>query len=293
MGPRLYPDEHEPSHEHEFEHQYADEQDENLYYEEEPERPRFAFLRPVLLGVVAIGCAGALWYAYSKTTGGGNGGAIPLIRADQSATKVKPDSPGGETVPDQDKLVYNPNQPGAKVERLLAPPEQPLPRAVAPPPTDINAPLPVQEVGQAPVPKSIPSAPGAAASPPPPPAGSSGMLSAPEGAKSVAGIEIPPAPPTPAAPGKPGAAPAASGGVFKVQIAATRDEATAQSEWERLKHAHADLLGSLSPTVVRADLGDKGIFYRIQAGPVPDQAKAEKLCTELKKLSIGCIIVKP
>jgi cell division septation protein DedD len=135
----------------------------------------------------------------------------------------------------------------------------------------------------------VPSLPGSAA-PSPPPASASGSLSAPEGAKSVAGIEIPP-PPPPAA--NAGAKPGTVTGVFKVQIAATRDEPAAQKEWERLKHAHADLLGNLSPTVVRADLGDKGIFYRIQAGPVPDQAKAEKLCTDLKKLSIGCIVVKP
>jgi cell division septation protein DedD len=282
MGPRLYPDENEPPHDH-SQHDFHGESDEPVYYDEADEnRPRFAFLRPVLLVVVAAGCAGALWFAYSKTRDHA-GGAIPLIRADQSAAKVRPDSPGGESVPDQDKLVYNPNQPGAKVERLLPGPEQPMPRAA---PTGADTPLPTQDIAMAPTPKAVPQAPGAAVAPPPP-ASTSGMLTAPVGAKAVAGVEIPPPPPAAAA------KPVAATGVFKVQIAATRDEATAKAEWERLKHAHADLLGALSPTVVRADLGDKGIFFRIQAGPVADQASADKLCVDLKKLSIGCIIVKP
>ena len=86
---------------------------------------------------------------------------------------------------------------------------------------------------------------------------------------------------------------AGGGGSFRVQIAATRDEPTAKSEFERLKKAHEDLLGGMSATVVKADLGDKGIFYRVQAGPVADHDKAEKLCSELKKFAIACIIVKP
>jgi cell division septation protein DedD len=288
MGPRLYPDENEPPHDH-ADHGFHDDPDDIVYFDEDDQdRRRFGFLRPVLLGIVAIGCAGALWFAYSKTRDNA-GGAIPLIRADQSATKVRPDSPGGETVPDQDRIALgSPNQRGGKVERLLPGPEQPLPRAAPTQTADADQPLPSQDVGLAPVPKSVPSTPGAPAAPPAP-ASASGMLSTPQGAKSVAGIEIPPPPAAGTAPAKPGTAT----GPFKVQIAATRDEPTAQKEWERLKHAHADLLGGLSPTVVRADLGDKGIFFRIQAGPVPDQAKADKLCAELKKVSIACIIVKP
>ncbi len=296
MGPRLYPDEqHNPHHEDEagfHDDEHGGEHEDIVYFDEDDQdRPRFALLRPVLLVLVAAGCAGALWFAYSKSKGPGE---VPLIRADQSAAKVRPDNPGGEQVPDQDKTVYNRNQPGGQVEKLLPGPEQPMARPLVMPQSDPNAPLPTQEVGEAAAPKSIPQAPGLPAAPPPTTKNGT-MLSPPDGTKSVPDVVIPPAPPpqTAAVPGKPGAASAPTGGVFKVQIAATRDEATAQSEWERLKRAHTDLLGSLSPTVVRADLGDKGIFYRIQAGPVPDQAKADKLCADLKKLSIGCIVVKP
>ncbi len=81
-------------------------------------------------------------------------------------------------------------------------------------------------------------------------------------------------------------------GPLRIQIAATKDEATAQHEWDRLTKAHADLLGNLTETTVRADLGDRGIFYRVQAGPLPDAAAASKLCDQLKAVSIGCLVVR-
>jgi len=51
-------------------------------------------------------------------------------------------------------------------------------------------------------------------------------------------------------------------------------------------------LGSLSATPIRADLGDKGIYYRIQTGPVADPAAAERICSALKQRSVGCIIAR-
>jgi cell division septation protein DedD len=99
------------------------------------------------------------------------------------------------------------------------------------------------------------------------------------------------APPTIVTPAKPDK-PAQGDAGFRLQVAATKDEGAAQSEWARLRKAHADLLGDLSLTVVRADLGDKGVFYRLQAGVIPDRAAAEKLCAQLRAVSIGCILVK-
>ena len=43
----------------------------------------------------------------------------------------------------------------------------------------------------------------------------------------------------------------------------------------------------------RADLGDKGVFYRLQAGPLSDAAAAETLCGKLKQRNVGCLIVRP
>ncbi len=311
MGPRLYPDESDP--------QSPpppgggrgggggggwtiDPEDRPFYGEAPPRRGVTAFLRPAVYTVFALACAGALWFAYNKgrDVGSTASGDVRLIHADQGATKVKPTDSGGTNVPDQDKLVYNPSQPGAKVERLLPPPEQPLARPAVPTTGDTSAPLPVETVGPTVGPKAAPASPPGQEIKPVTTSGTLGALPA---------SALPPAPPPTAAPATPAAKPVAlaapkpvapaaapassGGGSFRVQIAATRDEPTAKSEFERLKKAHEDLLGGMTATVVKADLGDKGIFYRVQAGPVADKDKAEKLCSELKKFAIACILVKP
>ena len=66
----------------------------------------------------------------------------------------------------------------------------------------------------------------------------------------------------------------------------------ARDEWTRLKQENADLLGKLSGVAVRTDLGDKGVYYRIQAGSFGDAAAAERLCGELKRRNLGCILAR-
>ena len=68
-------------------------------------------------------------------------------------------------------------------------------------------------------------------------------------------------------------------------------EAEAQSEWKRLQGRHHDELGGLTLSVVKADLGERGIFYRLQAGPV-DEAQARTICAQLQSQNVGCQLVK-
>jgi hypothetical protein len=96
-------------------------------------------------------------------------------------------------------------------------------------------------------------------------------------------VQVPPASPKPAA---------AKAGGIRLQLGSLRSEEAARQEWERIKHKNADLLGSLAASPIRADLGDRGIYYRIQTGPVVDLAAAERICSELKQRSIGCIIAR-
>ena len=54
---------------------------------------------------------------------------LPTIRAPKTPIKVRPQSPGGIEIPDQDKLVYDrleKQPPSGKIEVLLPPPEKPL-----------------------------------------------------------------------------------------------------------------------------------------------------------------------
>lgn len=60
-----------------------------------------------------------------------------------------------------------------------------------------------------------------------------------------------------------------------------------------MQKSHPDLLGDLRLTVQKADLGTKGVYYRIQAGPIPDRTTAEDVCAELKSAKQSCLVVKP
>src|ERR1700686_4170522 len=90
-------------------------------------------LPTMLLTVLAMALfAGGLWFAYvqgprhAAVTAPGD--AVPLIRADEHPTKVKPDRPGGMTIPDQNVSLYNEKPGAAPVEKLLPAAEQPMPR---------------------------------------------------------------------------------------------------------------------------------------------------------------------
>src|SRR6266566_3452174 len=90
-------------------------------------------LPTIFLSVLAMALfAGGLWFAYVQGARHpavtASGDAVPLIRADERPTKVKPDQPGGMPVPDQNVSLYNEKPGGPPVEKLLAPPEQPMPR---------------------------------------------------------------------------------------------------------------------------------------------------------------------
>jgi hypothetical protein len=78
-----------------------------------------------------------------------------------------------------------------------------------------------------------------------------------------------------------------------LQLGALKTEEAAKAEWLKLQRQNSDVLGKLSLSVARVDLGAKGIYYRMQAGPIADEAKASRDCAALKSRKIACILVKP
>ena len=234
--------------------------------------------------------AGGLYFAYvegtrhpAATGASSSGEGVPLIRADNSPTKVKPDQPGGMAVPDQNVSLYNEKPGGPPVEKLLSGPEQPMPRPTAP----------AKEAAAAPPPIPTPAAASAQAAPEP------AAPASPASAKPVTQAKPAPAAKETAAAKEAaailGTAPSASpkaGGAVRVQLGALRTPEAARDEWARLKREQPELLGKLTAIAVRADLGDKGIFYRIQAGPLTDAAAGERLCGELRQRKLGCALVR-
>jgi cell division septation protein DedD len=85
--------------------------------------------------------------------------------------------------------------------------------------------------------------------------------------------------PSQALPAPPSPSPTATG--YRAQVAAFRSIDSANSETDRMRKAYADLFGPLALQVRRADLGAKGIWFRVQAGAFPERGQAAALCEEL------------
>ncbi|MCW9032818.1 MAG: SPOR domain-containing protein [Rhodospirillales bacterium] len=231
----------------------------------------------ILLLLVMLGGVG-WWYLIgaNQMTDEAN---LPVIRAEVGPIKVKPENPGGMEIPNRDKLVYERlgSKPGEPlVERLLPEPEKPV-AMPAPEPEPEKAPVVVEKV----MPKAVEEAPKPAP-----------MKLEPAPVEVTKAPEPKVVAPKPVVVTKPAIKPVASG-KYKIQLASVRSEAAAAGEWKRLSKRNSDLLGKLSMSLMKADLGDKGIFYRLRAGPLPDEAAAKKLCADLSAKKIGCLVVRP
>lgn len=123
----------------------------------------------------------------------------------------------------------------------------------------------------------------------------SGPLAAAEPVSSTETVarEITPTPARPTAAAGTPSSPAAGGKGYRLQLGAMRTPESAREEWGRLERQNADLLGKLAYAAPRVDLGNRGVFYRIQVGPVTEAAAADRTCNELKRRGVGCILVKP
>lgn len=96
--------------------------------------------------------------------------------------------------------------------------------------------------------------------------------------------------PTPLSPAASEAAAPAAGGGYAVQIASQRSEADAQSAFRSLQAKYPSQLGGHQPLIRRADLGDKGVYYRAMVGPFASAEQAASLCSSLKVAGGNCIV---
>lgn len=241
-------------------------------------------MRSLIMGVAiaALGIFGGfLWYAYSQSKDKNDGSIPPTILADAGPTKVKPDTPGGLDIPHQDKTVYNRMDTRAtesEPKNLLAAPEIPIARPNEP---DVELlsklfgdtapaapPIPMDPAEQMPVVVDL-------------------LPPGPGGAKITAAV------PEPDAQHIAVTTPDPTSGKFLLQVGAFRDKAGADAGWARMRKRHGDLLAGMEPDIARADLGAKGVFYRLRIGPLGDKAEADGLCGALKERKLGCLVVKP
>ena len=81
-------------------------------------------------------------------------------------------------------------------------------------------------------------------------------------------------------------------GGWRIQIASVKSEDVAKSTWAKVQTANGDVLTSLRMQPIRVDLGDKGVWYRVQAGPL-DEKQAQSVCGTLKSRKSDCVVVPP
>jgi len=276
----------------------------------------------LVLAVVLIGGGYAVWGGKDAPP---DPDSIPTVKADE-AYKQTPDDPGGIDIPHQDVRVYQQLEGKGtdvpKVEHLMPSSEEPkdLPPADAAATTASAAPTNLIETASETKPVdttvahseakpsvtveaavSEPAAPKAVAAVPAPAPASAPVVTASKTSVPVKAVE-PPQARAEAAPSQsldkviskvsaPTTAPvSASGDMVLIQLASISDEGRAKEELASLQKKFVSDLGGASLRLVRADLGNRGIFYRIQSGPLA-RDEASRICSALKQAKAGCILV--
>ncbi|MBB6309148.1 SPOR domain-containing protein [Xanthobacter tagetidis] len=252
-------------------------------YETEPRRKKGRMALLMVASLLGLGVAGAAgFFAYRMAVGEATfGSATPsVIRADNAPVKtVAPPA----TDPQGKLITERLGAGGSANERLVTREETPVEvtaaTRVATNGTPQGEPKRVKTYAVRPDGTMATPAPGT------PPANGSVSAFAPTQAPLTSGV---------AAPAQTAALtpPVAAGGSYVVQVASQRSEADAQGSWKALQAKYPTLLGSYSAQVRKADLGERGVFYRAQVGPFASRDQANELCQALRGQGGDCIVNK-
>lgn len=247
--------------------------------------------RPIAGAFVGLALLGGVIVALSLNDGGS--GVAP-VSPDVTAL---PDEAPAETAPQQQAAVAPTNEsasnPEAAVPGEAAAAETAELRTSAVP-AESAATEAAPEASPGTLPETLPAA-SAEAAPPEmqeaTPEGAPASITPP--AAQTAAQEPAAAAPAPektaaAEPAK--AAAAASGGAYVVQIMALREEAGAKAAWAALQEKHPSILGGHALDIEKADLGDKGVFYRVRAAGFETKAAAQSACSSLKSAGQDCLV---
>ncbi len=275
----------------------------------QPERRRFS---PGMAAVGVLIIFGVIiWQAYPRGSEKYEDMDVPLVRADASPYKLEPTEPGGMVVPHQDSTVFAPlegtDAARTTPEQVLPEPEEPIERGeeiiglpetgsgmrseqrdasaepggdepslnlgqieAAPKTTEVLA--AAHDESETPIVATPAKTPEKKA--PVPVAKKAETTSSASAAKKAASV-----------------APASGKSVY-IQLGSFKDESAANKAWSLLKKKYLSIIGSLEPRIEKADLGAKGVFWRLQAGAV-SEAEGGRICGDLKaKGEAACIIAK-
>lgn len=215
------------------------------------------------------------------------GGVIVALSLNEGGSGVAPVAPEVTSVPDETPAPAETAEAPTTAPVAETPAEPAAPEATVPGGEEAAETPPDMRASAEPAaPESKASEPAAAEERGPtsitPPA------AAPEPAKPAEAAPQQTAAAEPAAPA-PAATPA-SGGAYVVQIMALREEGAAKTAWAALQKKHPAILGGHALDVEKADLGDKGTFYRVRAAGFETKAAAQSACSSLKSAGQDCLV---
>ncbi len=73
-----------------------------------------------------------------------------------------------------------------------------------------------------------------------------------------------------------------------IHLASYRTRKNADQGWVKIVRAHKNLVSGLDHKVTRVNLGRKGTYYRLKAGPFKNAAEAKAMCRKLKRRRQFC-----
>lgn len=264
----------------------------------------------LVVGIAFGGFIGLAWYAYHSGSQSTKEEDLAVVEADATPMKEKPLDPGGMKFPNQDKTIFETfsgAQTPPKVERVMPAPEEPMARNMDTSDTQtwindkLKEPAPAADAKvNAPASSAVTEIPKANVKDVAPAAGTSAPIAPVAEAKDIvthvakptetkpveAKPEVKVDAPKPIAKAEPKAAPAKStSGTGKVQLGAYTSEEEARNAWERIKKKFPEL-SDKTVYVVKADLGAKGVYYRLRAGGIAD---VKAFCAKLTAKGQACI----
>lgn len=79
---------------------------------------------------------------------------------------------------------------------------------------------------------------------------------------------------------------------YRVQLGAFREAALASRAWAEMAAQAAPVVGGSSYAIQKADLGERGVFYRLRAGGFERIDDAKSACRALEAHKIACFVVE-
>ena len=262
----------------------------------EDESGRGPLILILALGVLLI-FAGVVWNTYRQGIRGGDS-HLPVLKADRTTFKTAPEERGGLQAEGQQNAYYGSmdglGDPAENREELSG--SLPV-LASATLSNGENSPVDENPSQAAPITFKQPQERASVSRPQTP------VDSAPDTAtQSSSGptnlTRVDSVPPAEVAPTIQPSEPALlalnrfdQGGDYQVQLSALRSEEAARAAWRTIRGGQPDLYQGAPVQIQKADLGAKGVFYRLRVGTFAGRERAKSFCDDVKATGRDCMVV--